>query len=188
MTPTNRSNQRATACGFCALLSPSLSAERSRFNAYFFVSFLVLCSSSGLACSFNQPVPVSFQKSLARPGDQPPASPQITVQSITRGNADDARDSCSDTGVVVLEIPATAESRKLAYSFEMVSGTADDVIFQPGPSEGYEKDGKLLFYFPWLDGAAKKQEPLNLVVRVTPYRMSGLSGKPNEVKIVDNGR
>lgn len=138
------------------------------------------------ACSFVQPTPVSFDPSLARPGDQPPASPEVSVKSIRRGSGED-RTSCADTGVVVLAIPATAESRELAYSFEMISGRADDVIFQPGPSSGFEQNGALLFYFPWLDGASNTQEPLDLVVQVTPFRQSGLRGNPAAVSVVHAG-
>lgn len=152
------------------------------------IFLLGLWLAPSFACSFVQPEELTFDKALARPGDQPPEAPKVTVHSITRGNADDPRNSCADIGVVVLAIPATAESRKLAYSFETVSGTADDIIFQLGPSAGEEEDGRLLFVFPWLDGASRKQEPLDLTVRVTPFRRSGLVGKPIDIRVVDGGR
>lgn len=112
----------------------------------------------------------------------------MSVKGIHRGNVDDPSDSCGDLGVVTLSIPATRKNKKLLYSFETLSGKADDIIFQHGPSTGIEIEGELLFIFPWLDGATASQEPLNLVVRVVPYRKSGLAGKSLDIVVHDSGR
>lgn len=119
-----------------------------------------------------------------------PDSPRIAVKSIHRGNAEDPTDSCGDTGVIALVMPATEEAKEIAYTFELMSGEADDLIFFEGTFQGFEDEEtkQLQFVFPWLDGATAKQEPLNLVVRVTPYRLSGLKGQPVTLKITDAGR
>lgn len=156
-----------------------------------FVGFgLALLSPVALACSFVQPNPASFDPSLAKPGETVPAVPNVVVESISRGNAGNPQDSCGDTGVVVLSIPATADTKGLIYTFDLISGEADDVIFQPSPATGFEDEGsrRLLFVFPWLDGASNEQEPLNLIVRVTPHLPSGLAGTPIEISVVDPGR
>lgn len=149
---------------------------------------VLLVSPAAAACSFLQPTQVGFDEKLAKPDDVAPPAPAVALVSISRGNADDPRDSCGDTGVIVLSVPATAENKELAFSFDLVSGTADDLIFQPGHFTGFEHDGKLLFVFPWVDGASDKQEPLDLVVRVTSYLRSGLTGAATEIRVQDNGR
>ncbi|TXH70543.1 MAG: hypothetical protein E6Q88_08380 [Lysobacteraceae bacterium] len=150
--------------------------------------FLALCAPAAFACSFAQPIPVEFDAAQAKTGERAPAAPMVSVESIRRGNANDPFDSCGDTGVVVLSVPATRKTKGLAYTFEVISGTADDVIFDPSPSFGFKSDGKYLFVFPWVDGADNAQEPLNLVVRVTAYRRSGLKGGSTDVAITDRGR
>jgi hypothetical protein len=149
---------------------------------------LALSSPMAFACSFVRPIPVEFDATLAKTGETPPPAPLVTVESITRGNGDDPGDSCSDTGVVVLSVPATRKTKDIAYTFEIVSGSADDTIFYSVPSVGFKSKGKYLFVFPWVDGAKSKQEPLNLVVRVTAFRRSGLKGESADVTITDPGR
>ena len=149
---------------------------------------LLLLSPIAAACSFAQPTPVEFDRNLAKPGDAAPPPPAITIESISRGNARDPRDSCGDTGVIALSIPATPLNRELAFSFDLVSGETDDLIFQPGHFTGFEHDGKLLFVFPWVDGASDKQEPLDLTVQVTPYLLSGVAGTATEIHVKDRGR
>ncbi len=94
-----------------------------------FILVLALFSPVSTACSFAQPIPVEFNAALAKAGDTSPLPPVVTVESITRGNGSDSSDSCSDTGIVVLSIPATHKNKDFAYSFEIISGSADDVIF-----------------------------------------------------------
>ena len=148
---------------------------------------LAAFAPSALACSFAQPDEAEFDKALAKQGEAPPAKPAFAVDAVYRGNAKDPRDSCGDTGVIVLTVPANAETRSLAYTFELVRGEADDLIFFEGAFTGFESEGKIEFVFPWLDGADAKQEPLDLTVRITPYRLSGLKGEPVEVAIRDAG-
>jgi hypothetical protein len=156
-------------------------------NRLVLFSVLVLSSPTAFACSFAQPIAVEFDKSLALRGEVAPPAPNVTVESISRGG-DIPLSSCDDTGVVVLSVPADLETRDLAYSFEVVSGSADDVIFQPVPSTGLEDAGKFFFVFPWVDGTENTQEPLSLVVRVTAFRRSGLAGGSTDVSVVHPGR
>jgi len=99
-------------------------------------------------------------------------------------------DSCADTGVVVLTIPATDTSRNLAYTFEQIAGKAptQEAIFPPGPSTGHERNGLLVFAFPWLDGATNTHTPLDLTVRVAAFTKSGKRGGFTDVHITDSGR
>ena len=129
-------------------------------NRLVLFSVLVLSSPTAFACSFAQPVAVEFDKSLALRGEVAPPAPNVTVESISRGG-DIPLSSCDDTGVVVLSVPADLETRDLAYSFEVVSGSADDVIFQPVPSTGLEDAGKFFFVFPWVEHGeyARASEP-----------------------------
>lgn len=149
---------------------------------------LLLLSPIAAACSFIETTPVEFDRSLAKPGDVAPPSPVVTIEAISRGNANNPHSSCADTGVIVLSIPATAANKELVFSFDPVSGEADARIFRAGYYTGFEENGKFLFVFPWVDGASDKQEPLDLAARVTPYLRSGLAGVPTEVRIKDNGR
>jgi hypothetical protein len=149
---------------------------------------LAVVAPGALACSFAQPEEVQFDKALAVKGESAPAKPTFAVDAVYRGSAENPNDSCGDTGVIVLSVPADAETRSLAYTFQLLRGEADDLIFFEGAFKGFESEGKIAFVFPWVDGADAKQEPLDLTVRITPYRMSGLRGKPTKVSIRDPGR
>jgi hypothetical protein len=149
---------------------------------------LALISPVVLACSFAQPTPVEFDKSKAKKGESAPAVPKVTLVSVSRGYADNTGDSCADTGVIVLSVPANAANKSLVYTFEMISGKDVAGIFYTQPIVGVEYKNSYLFVFPWIDGASGKQEPLNFVVRVTAYRKSGLKGDSVDVKIKDPGR
>jgi hypothetical protein len=149
---------------------------------------LLLLSPIAAACSFIELTPAEFDQGLAKPVDVAPPPPAVAIEAISRGSANNPLSSCADTGVAVLSIPATAANKGLVFSFDLVSGNTDDRIFPPGLFTGFEGNGKIQFVFPWVDGASDKQEPLDLVVRVTPYLHSGLAGAPTEVRIKDNGR
>jgi hypothetical protein len=147
---------------------------------------IVLWTTPSFACMLISVIPVwaTLDPALARPGDQQPVIRQVTVHSVMRGNADGP---CSGGAAIVLAIPATKESRELAYSFETTTEIDGQVVFEPGPQEGNEKDGQLLFWFDWFDGRSVEQEPLDLFVLVTPFRRSGLAGKPIYIRVVDPG-
>lgn len=149
---------------------------------------LLMWLSPGIACSPVLPDYVTFDKALSRPEEQPPAAPKVTVESMTWGRAADSKFGCPSPGILVLSIPLTPQSRALAYSFEMITGSAYDYPFQHGPSQGVEEGGKLWFRLPGLERFPDTQRPFNLVIRVTPFRRSGLAGEPTDVRVVDGGR
>jgi hypothetical protein len=129
-----------------------------------------------------------------------PSAPAVELTRVTRGTdtAHGTAGSCSGGGLfgfIIFSIPSTFESRKLLYRFELVAGEVRDHtgelrndMFQTTPQIGVEEDGKLFFTFTWNDGATFKQEPLNLIVRVTAIRQSGLSGDSIDVIVRDPGR
>jgi hypothetical protein len=95
---------------------------------------LALISPVVLACSFAQPTPVEFDKSKAKKGESAPAVPKVTLVSVSRGYADNTGDSCADTGVIVLSVPANAANKSLVYTFEMISGKdVDGIFYRSGP-------------------------------------------------------
>lgn len=149
---------------------------------------LAVFAPGALACSFARPQVMEFDKSPSVRSERPPAKPAFAIAAIHRGNAKDPNNLCGDTGIIVLSIPANAETRTLAYKFKLVHGEADDMIFFEGAFIGFESEGRIEFVFPWLDGAAEKQEPLEWTVRITPYRLSGLKGERTEIVIRDPGR
>lgn len=148
---------------------------------------LAAFAPGAFACNFARPRLVEFDEALSMQGETPPAKPAFAIDAVYRGNVKDPSDSCGDTGVIVLSVPANAETRSLAYTFELVRGEADDLIFFEGAFTGIENEGKIEFVFPWLDGAHAKQEALDLTVRITPYRLSGLKGEPVEIAVRDAG-
>ncbi|RJF89725.1 hypothetical protein D3874_24425 [Oleomonas cavernae] len=96
---------------------------------------------------------------------------------------------------IVFAVPATAESRDLLYQFELVSGATEDLFFwstektaNVGAAPAFEHEGKLFFVFPWTDDASQVQEALDLKVRVTAFRRSGLRGGSTEIQVHDPGR
>jgi len=135
-----------------------------------------------------QPEPFNPKKSLVNLKEIKPPAPLAKLYSITRG-APNGNDSCSDTGVITITIPATSMSENLIYSFELESGRADDLIFYEGTyTAGYKDKAFLYFIFPWLDGANARQESLNLKVRITAHTKSGLKGESVLLNITDPGR
>jgi hypothetical protein len=149
---------------------------------------LLIWLPRGIACTVVLPHYVTFDKALSQSGEQPPDMPRVTVEAVTRGRESDSRHPCPSPGVLVLSIPVTPESRQLAYSFEMISGSASGFLFRHGPNEGVEENGKLWFRLPGLEGVSTRHGPLNLVIRITPFRRSGLAGKPTDIKVVDGAR
>jgi hypothetical protein len=126
-----------------------------------------------------------------------PPAPAVKLTRIVRGT-DQFTHPCAGGGLygfITFSISSTPESRKLLYLFELVAGEVrDDTgefradMFQMSPESGVEVDDQLLFTFSWRDGNTFKQEPLNLIVRVTAIRQSGLSGGSTDVIVRDPGR
>lgn len=147
----------------------------------------------GIACSFafeNWPLP---DPPLAIAGEKPPALPPLTIDGVVRGQPDG--NSCSDLGFITLSAPVDAENITLYYEAEIISSTIPAGIFMsPMKDKGIliltpsiEKN-RISMFFLWLDGAKAKQEPVELKIRVTAFRRSGLRGESRELTITDPGR
>jgi hypothetical protein len=156
---------------------------------------VALTPQTALGCSPVPTLPPSLDPSSHR---RPPV-PAVKLTGVIRGtDPQESKFHCSgngEYGSIIFSIPATPESKKLLYLFELVAGELrDDTgkhradIFPNTPQIGSEDDGKLFFTFNWIDGATFKQEPLNLIVRVTAIRQSGLSGGSTDVIVRDPGR
>jgi hypothetical protein len=153
------------------------------------VAAIIVSPISARACSFPQPEPVEIGTPAPdAPKEAAPRAPLVVVESIGRGYRGKRADSCADTGVVTLVIDVDEVSRGVVYDFREISGRADDIIFEPGAVSGGYGVGKVAFVFPWIDGATHKQEPLDLVVRVTALTRSGVVGGFTDVHLRHPGR
>ena len=94
-------------------------------------------------------------------------TPIINVTNITRGSKSPGS-SCSDTGVINLEISlpdsSTYKIDEFALFFRVVSGRLPDEIFPDIPLVGPIKEGKMTLLLAWLDGHPKYQFPLDLEI------------------------
>jgi hypothetical protein len=142
---------------------------------------IAITAIPALACSFApgykvfQPRPSLRAESVLAP------APKVTVDKITRGHKGDAAGTCSDAGILVLKVPSNA----LGYSFEIVEGAFDDVVFPEGFVQPTEAG---LLRFVWLDGNTNVQEPIKVVVKVTTMSVDGKWSEPSLLRIEDPGR
>ena len=115
-----------------------------------------------------------------------PKVPSVSYE-IRRGDGTRPLDSCSDTGVLILEMPLEGENASLAYEFKVTSKGSSRAIIVDGIYRGYElaREGKLQFPFSWVDGADVIQEPIEISVQITPYRLTGETGDPVVLQIAD---
>jgi hypothetical protein len=137
-----------------------------------------------LACSFVPGHKVFLPGPILRPGSTLVPAPKVTVDRIERGHTGgDPAATCADAGILVLAVPNSA----LGYSFEIVEGAFDDVVFPAGFVQPVATDPGLL-RFVWLDGNTYVQEPINVVVRVITMSANGSLSQPLLLRIEDPGR
>jgi len=133
-----------------------------------------------LACSVAPGYKVFLPGPVFRPGSTLVPAPKVTVDRIQRGNRGEPG-MCADAGVLVLAVPNNA----LGYSFEIVEGAFDDVVFPEGFVQPTEPG---LLRFVWLDGNTYAQEPIRIVVKVTAMSGNGSVSEPLLLRIEDPGR
>lgn len=145
-----------------------------------FLSFMLM-SFEAMGCSFGgaevftpslerwDQHPGPKQKDSKSEGDYwekvPP--PIISVTNITRGSKSPGS-SCSDAGVISLEVSLPASSTyeidEFALYFRVISGKLPDEIFPDVPLVGPINGGKMTLLLSWLDGHPKHQFPLDLEI------------------------
>lgn len=152
---------------------------RSRLFVFFFA---LAASVNGWACSFAQPktflpTPLPWAKSAI------PKPPVVESISVRRGYKADPKDSCADTGVVVVKLIQTPGT-DIGFQFSVVTGEADDQIFP----DAALFDTLGVYVFPWVDGARDHQEPLDLLVRVVAINRDGEQSQATEFRVFHDGR
>jgi len=137
-----------------------------------------------LACSFAPGYEVFLPGPILRPGSTLVSTPKVSVDRIERGrNEGDPAATCADAGILVLTVPNDV----VGYSFEIVEGAFDDIVFPEGFVKATETQPGLL-RFVWLDGDTYVQEPIKVVVKVTAISTNGTLSEPLMLRIEDPGR
>lgn len=118
---------------------------------------------------------------LSLPGEVPPRLPALHLEPVSGGPGGQA-DACVGFVPAYFSAEPDAENLGLYYMGEVLSSAGQRPFILTG---GYEngqfhlpyrvQDGKLLLYF-MRDGAA----PLDLKIRITAYRRSGLKGESRD--------
>ena len=115
--------------------------------------------------------------------------PIVSVTNVTRGSTSPGS-SCSDAGVINLEISLPASSTykidEFALFFRVVSGKLPDEIFPDIPLVGPIKEGKMTLLLAWLDGHPKYQFPLDLEVEAF-FVTNGLNIGPSTIFKIESG-
>ena len=166
------------------------------------LSFMVL-SFEAFACSFGgsevfKPTlerwsqhPGPKQKDRNSEGDywEKVPAPIISVTNVTRGSTSPGS-SCSDAGVINLEISLPASSTykidEFALFFRVVSGKLPDEIFPDVPLVGPIKEGKMTLLLAWLDGHPKYQFSLDLEIEAF-FFTNGLNIGPSTLFKIESG-
>ena len=149
------------------------------FNSRVAVLAVCIVARPVLACSFA-PGYEAFRPVRFLPGSNLLPEPAVSVDRIERGHQGDAG-LCADAGILVLKVP----TEMLGYSFELVEGTFDDVVFPEGFVQPTER-GYLRFV--WLDGNTDRQEPIDVLVKITTMSATGVLSEPLLLRIEDPGR
>ncbi len=141
------------------------------------------------ACSFARTKYFLPQNPLVAPRGEKPKVPEVEFK-VTRGHLN-TTDSCSDTGVITIEIPAQGyASYSTGFLFEVISSSEPQTIF---PELAVYSNAKSIagvnrYSFPWVDGASDVQEPLKVVVNIYRVGVNWVISDPMKLVINHRGR
>ena len=116
-----------------------------------------------------------------------PEKPDVTVESLKRGNDDGNYASCSDAGILTIAINGTPYQ---SYFIEIVKGEfPDTVIPDHYISPITLKGGKAGFYFVWLDLPAGKQQtkPIDVTLSVKQVSLRGIESEATMLHVTHDG-
>lgn len=150
---------------------------------YFLLLIIFMFSPHSLACSFAPMIDEFKIEDVEAPV---PAKPTFVVKSINRGFYDGNHGSCSDAGSISLEVSDTKPDN-VGYLFKIVEGSFEDRIFYDVPVTPSEFAERNQFTFIWFDGHSDEQEPIDIVVEITPVSKSGAKGEPAYLHVVHPG-
>ena len=141
------------------------------------------------ACSFARAKYFPPQNPLIVARGEKPKVPKVEFK-VKRGYLNNI-DSCSDTGVITIEIPAQGyASYSTGYLFEVVSSSEAQTIF---PDLAIYSNAKSItgvnrYSFPWVDGGSNVQEPLKVVVNIYRIGVNWVLSDPTKLEINHRGR
>ena len=136
-----------------------------------------------LACSFAQMTEEFKIEDVEAPV---PAKPKFVVKNIKRGFYDGNGGSCSDAGSIALEVTHTGADN-VGYIFKIAEGSFEDKIFHDVPVTPSKFAEDNVFTFIWFDGHSDEQEPIDMVVEITPVSKSGGKGEPEYLQVSHPG-
>ena len=149
-----------------------------------------------LACSFGPRFELfQHRPSLATDTNVLVEKPSMKIISIERGSDDGNFASCSDAGVITIQL-STKDVARLPYTgyvFTLIKGELEeeqpifpDYAIQPIQKiPGIYKNDKISFV--WLDGSSNIQESINLKISVTAINARSVESKPQIISIENNG-
>ena len=146
-------------------------------------------ASSVLACSFA-PGYRDFALSSTRvPNTGPtPPDPDVSLLSVERGYDDGNGGSCSDAGVITLEVGVTDFDPNIGYIVAVESGNFPKGVLPDGIISPVNlADGRMGFYFVWGDFSdlGYGKESIDAVLLVRSVSSTGIESDAIKIQIKD---
>ena len=114
-----------------------------------------------------------------------PKIPDFEVLSISRGERGDAG-MCADAGTLTL-VSKNLDGEN-GFIFEIEEGEYDVGLFPNQPVILVERfAAKAEYFFVWLDGNTKEQEPIDILVKITAISKSGNLSEPQYLRVFHPG-
>jgi hypothetical protein len=153
--------------------------------------FIASISPASLACSFGAGYTVAQPPNwqYRREGGKEPLPPSITILTLKRGFDDGNAGSCSDAGVLELEIRGFDSKEVWGLRFELVSGAFPDFVIPIEYVLPICEDERRIFRFAWLD-LPRGQTHASLVdarIAVRQISYDGLESEPAYVNVAHPG-
>ncbi len=141
------------------------------------------------ACTIQAPQEHSVVDEPAPDDVPPPETPDVTVESITRGQGPSGgifnRSSTSCDGLGFLEFKISPARQEVGYTFDVVEGAPPDDYSFPDVPTHTNREGSIWFE-AWSDGAEDKQESFRFETKVTAIDKWGRKSEPSEPVVVSH--
>lgn len=161
------------------------------------------CPGAARACSYSAPAPHVVDPTEAALDVTPPGAVGRVEASVKRGHGLQSEgcgqglgtDSCADMGTVHLQFDGATDDRTapadMGYRLEVAEGDDPGFLWGDLAAAGirveYLEAGRAGLWLPWVDGDSNAQEPLDLVLRITPVDRAGREGPSVDVDVGDPG-
>ena len=162
-----------------------------QFNrALLFLVTLALVSPASFACSFGAGYTIAQPPVTSHRGEGgPPSAPTINLVSLKRGFDDGNGGSCSDAGVLELEVGGFDPSETWGLRLELVEGGFPESVFPEEYVLPIQENGRYTLRFVWLDlpHGQRQTSPIGATIAVWQISGNGLESEPTFIEVMHPG-